>query len=523
MPNLVRALAPTFALATLALLVDLGCREATGNDDAFPAAVVEGPGAPRGAYKVIHRAPEASDAEKKVMGASPGPAHRVLYLNGKGGTYSPGDDDSSTNHSSIPSSTATIPAYEKGASAWSAFVACMKDQYSRFDIEVTDVDPGATPHIEVAVGGKPSAVGMDSGVGGVSPMNDDCSVVERAVVYVFSRQFGSAQEDCEVAAQESGHALGMDHEYLCQDPMTYLTGCGKKSFQDEDAYCGESGPRTCMCGGKTQNSVKWLTKVLGAKPSPGGDDGGAPPPDDAGKSDTGTSDGGAPPPPDDGGAPTPPGADVTGPTVASLTPADGASLPADTTVAVSATIDDPSGVGAAFLRWTIGSKTTDLRCGDFLGEITCSTVGSTYTWQVPVGSGARTWAIRAVDTRGNVTVTGTRTLTLTGSAPPPAPPTPSGPTVSFVQPSAGEMHHPGDHIVVRVNVAAAGSVTSARLLWKSPSGDATYDLDSVGGGAYGLDLDLSWSAVAGPRTLTVTAVDDGGHTGTDSRTIEIAP
>jgi hypothetical protein len=47
--------------------------------------------------------------------------------------------------------------------------------------------------------------------------------------------------------------------------MTYLWGCGDKSFQDVDADCGEDGPRTCSCGGNTQNSVRMLLQYLGPR------------------------------------------------------------------------------------------------------------------------------------------------------------------------------------------------------------------------------------------------------------------
>jgi hypothetical protein len=144
-------------------------------------------------------------------------------------------------------------------------MTCVWQMYAPFDVEVTDVDPGPAPHIESMVGGTPGQVGMSQGVGGVAPMNTDCSVVERAIVFTFADVYGDdVQSICETVAQESAHALGLDHEHLCQDPMTYLYGCGAKSFQDVDADCGEYSARECMCGGTTQNSVQTLLQILGA-------------------------------------------------------------------------------------------------------------------------------------------------------------------------------------------------------------------------------------------------------------------
>ncbi len=64
---------------------------------------------------------------------------------------------------------------------------------------------------------------------------------------------------------EIAHAYGLDHEYLCKDVMTYLRGCGSKSFVDAEAPCGESKKRHCEGGSPTQNSFKRLVDVLGAR------------------------------------------------------------------------------------------------------------------------------------------------------------------------------------------------------------------------------------------------------------------
>jgi hypothetical protein len=202
----------------------------------------------------------------------PGPQHRIIYMNRHGGTYYSGYDDSSANVSSIPYSTSQLSAWSYGDASWAQVMACTRAMFSRFDVEITDVDPGDVPHIESAVGGTPGQVGMGSGVGGVAPMNTDCSVVETAIVFTFAGVYGDdPQSICETVAQEVSHALGLDHEYLCEDPMTYLYGCGEKTFQDADVACGEYSARQCMCGDSTQNSVQTLLAVLGAADAIGPD------------------------------------------------------------------------------------------------------------------------------------------------------------------------------------------------------------------------------------------------------------
>jgi hypothetical protein len=212
---------------------------------------------PHGIYIPV---PEPEQPEGMAFGAG---ARTILFLNPNGGRYSTGwADDSTQNVSSILSFEADIPAYPFGAGSWDTFMTCMRGLYAPFDIEVTDVDPGDAAHMEVVVGGHPNHIGMGSGIGGVAPLT--CGVVPNAVAYAFPETYGDdPQGICEAAGQESAHAFGLDHEYLCEDILTYLFGCGPKSFQDQDVSCGEYGARQCYCGGATQNSYQYLMGVLG--------------------------------------------------------------------------------------------------------------------------------------------------------------------------------------------------------------------------------------------------------------------
>ena len=516
----------SIGLAVLSLGATLGsgaCDAAHGGADSVPHVRVDEKGGangrPRGVYKIIPSKSGAtqSSAEEKLDKAGP-PPHRIIFVNGKGGTYTSGDDDSSSNTSSIVGGSATIAPYEKGAASWTTFLACIQNQFARWNVTVTDVDPGATAHIEAVIGGSPYDIGMDGGVGGVSPMTDSCDLIERSVVYIFSTQFDTAQVVCEVAAQEIGHSIGMDHEYLCKDPMTYLSGCGDKTFQDVDANCGEDGPRDCMCGGATQNSVKFMNGRLGLASTPP-----TPPPPPPG--DAGTDDGGAPPPPPDpdGGAPTPPPPPPAGMSITLLSPDDGATLPANTTIDLSAKVD---GAAQVFLRWTIGTKSTDVDCAAPPLEVTCDQTGDTYTWHLPVGSGPRTWAVHALSPADVPGDSAPRSLTLStggGGTPPPPPPPGGGPTIAIDDPTEGTSVSPGDSIMVHATVTDPSSVKSVMLRWTSPSGDVVYPMEG-GGTTWSIGLDLSDYASAGPRTIRLTATDSAGTTATSSvRTIQVTP
>lgn len=209
---------------------------------------------------------------RKVLPATGTPGamaqSKVIYLNHLGVTLTPGEDDSTTNHSSIIGATSAVPAWNTSQATWDATVACMQDMFARFDVTVTDQDPGATPHIEAVFGGSPQDIGMGQGIGGVSPFTEDCGIIENSIVFTFTDVFpDDAQTVCEVMSQEVAHSYGLDHEMLASDPMTYLQYNGNRSFKDQAVSCGEYQDRPCGIGGSTcranQNSVQLLYARVG--------------------------------------------------------------------------------------------------------------------------------------------------------------------------------------------------------------------------------------------------------------------
>ena len=197
---------------------------------------------------------------------------RTIYLNRDAIVLRPGDNDSANDVSSIIDSPVAIGGWDIDDDTWADTVSCMKDMYKRFDVVVTDEDPGATPHIEAHFGGHPNDVGLPDNVMGVSPFTTDCAVIEHSIVFTFTDVIeDDAQVMCEIMAQEIAHSYGLDHEMLPEDPMTYLTYLANRSFQDEMADCGEFGGRMCGINGsicrEQQNSVALLTARLGANPN----------------------------------------------------------------------------------------------------------------------------------------------------------------------------------------------------------------------------------------------------------------
>ncbi len=202
---------------------------------------------------------------------------RTIFLNRKGATIRPGVNDSHKQTSSIVTQPSVIDGWEVSDAKWTATVACMRETWAKFDVAITETDPGDAPHIEAMFGGSPADIGRPATVAGIAPFAVDCGVVENAIVFAFTDNLpADPQLVCEVMTQEIGHAYGLDHELLASDPMSYLPHSGKRAFQNTAAACGEKTERPCGLGSTAcrvqQNSQQVLLARLGAA----GGDGTAP-------------------------------------------------------------------------------------------------------------------------------------------------------------------------------------------------------------------------------------------------------
>jgi Bacterial Ig domain len=196
---------------------------------------------------------------------------RTIFLNRNGASLRPGINDARAQTSSLVSQPINFAAWSVSNDDWVATVECMTDIWSRFDVELTDIDPGSVPHIEALLGGSPSDLGLATNLSGIAPFADDCSVVENSIVFTFTDKLPKdPRRICEVMSQEIGHSYGLDHEVMAADPMSQLAFARDREFQDADAACGETIARPCHNGCRTtQNSVQILRTRLGAF---GGDD-----------------------------------------------------------------------------------------------------------------------------------------------------------------------------------------------------------------------------------------------------------
>lgn len=293
---------------------------------------------------------------------------RSIYVHRAGGVLSPGGNDSRTDRSALVQVPTEMPGWDTDDATWAETMSCLHEIWAPFNIEVTDVDPEDTPHMEVWIGGTPDLIDMPSNVGGVSPMRLDCGVIENSVVFAFPSVLDDDPRTiCEATSQEIGHSFGLDHELLPSDPMTYLPFDGERSFQDKTVSCGEHEARPCglsghVCG-PDQNSFATLLDRIG-----------------------------------------PATTDHTGPALVIAEPADGAVVAPGFTV--SATASDPAG-GVTMTLFVDGIS---ISIGD--GRID-TTVGAA------LGVGHHTLVIEAVDAHGNTTTADLR-VTLETMPPPDA-------------------------------------------------------------------------------------------------------
>ncbi len=338
------------------------------------------------------------------VNTSPVAANVTLYLNRDGGTITGGWDDSASSVSSIAMNAsggvADVPAWAGSTRAWNKVVACTKDRFAPFNVSVVTERPRSGEYVMIMVGGHPSMFGYPNSVSGVAPYTGD--VVRGAVGYVFS---ASIDEDvdttCVSVVHEAGHTLGLDHEYLCEDPMSYLWGCGEKRFRDVEAPCGEDEERTCGNGDGTQNSYRLLAAHVGLKGEPAPEPEPEPeveddPPYDDG-SGWGTDDdyewG------DDAG-------DAIAPTVQIDAEAE-ESIAGNQWIEITVRASDDGGVSDVELGWASETSQYVISCASPPEDmpVACTRDGDEFRFQLYVGTGWRAMAARATDASGNQSIT----------------------------------------------------------------------------------------------------------------------
>ncbi|MEZ4361846.1 MAG: hypothetical protein R3B48_16775 [Kofleriaceae bacterium] len=203
-----------------------------------------------------------------------GPRPAVIFLNGAGATLRGGLNDPVHDRAIVlgEDQRVEVPAFSGAPEAWARIVACVREELAPFAIDVVTERPRARGYAMVMIGGVPSLVQQAEQVAGVTRQGDGRA--REIVALVFSEALKNDVTDvCNTVLHETGHILGLDHVYGCEDPMSYLS-CGEKHFQMEALPCGEEEPRSCSYvggrAGDTQSSALLLAEHVGWR-------GGAPP------------------------------------------------------------------------------------------------------------------------------------------------------------------------------------------------------------------------------------------------------
>ena len=192
-------------------------------------------------------------------------AATIVYLNrcATDCQFSAGVDDSVLNTSSVLNGTHGLSAFVHGDAVFNGVVTCTREMLRPFDITVTTMDPSPLPHSELVLAGTAAQAGFPDGVTGVAPAT--CGYVPGAPAFLFANGVGSDVNGmCWASAFLLGSMAGLEPLYNCPDAMSYLSGCGPKSFRNENSPCGTFDAEPCVCGGNSRNSFLTMRSVFGA-------------------------------------------------------------------------------------------------------------------------------------------------------------------------------------------------------------------------------------------------------------------
>jgi hypothetical protein len=207
------------------------------------------------------------------------------------------------------------------------------------------------------------------------------------------------------------------------------------------------------------------------------------------------------------------GTSTSPPVVTLVSPANGATLAGNQSISLVADVTSSVGIADVVLEWVESSGTVAVDCASPPSGTTCAhTTAGQYTWSFAATTGTRSWYVVATDTAGSSTTSATNALTLATA-------TAGAPTVTILEPAVDTTYAPGGTVPVVVLATATSGVSQVWLTWSGPAGSTQLELSRLGDSEWGLNVPFSASAVAGPRTLTVTAYDPSDVAGSAVTTI----
>lgn len=181
----------------------------------------------------------------------------TLFLNFGGGSYTPGPDDATTNTAALDMARTLAPWT---GTATSEILDCMEAGLAPFNIRVTDVDPGTTPHHETVFTSDVYWYGA-----GAKSLATVCQAGTNSVTFAFGPLASEpAQAICDIAlASFAINVAQLSYTTDCHDIVSQQTGCGPKTWASTPVPCGDDSPQPCFCGGTEQSSLDRMLAVFG--------------------------------------------------------------------------------------------------------------------------------------------------------------------------------------------------------------------------------------------------------------------
>ena len=180
--------------------------------------------------------------------------------------YDQGRFDNAALHQSVLlDGPRTLPPWPRDPQEWNLMTACIRSGLASFPVNVTEQDPGMTPHVEIvfttAYWGQPAAQTM------VVP----ASCTAHQLEFVFSDALPPTySRPCQMAligyAEMTANLSTGDD---CKDILNLGMDCvPERMFLDETATCVDDfgQPTTCRCGGTTENPYQALAAAHPACP-----------------------------------------------------------------------------------------------------------------------------------------------------------------------------------------------------------------------------------------------------------------
>ena len=190
----------------------------------------------------------------------------VVYLNRTGGMFDHAKaDDATQNLSVLLDGPRMLDPWPASESDWSELTACIGTALQPFAIEVTEVDPGATPHLEIVF---TTEYWANSAVTNIVP--SPCRPGFQIEI-MFGNAIADPTRACELAMSGFAEMTALLSPGVnCHDYTSPAADCDiQRFFVDVQQNCVDptsNEPAPCRCGGTTEDTFTTLSARFPACP-----------------------------------------------------------------------------------------------------------------------------------------------------------------------------------------------------------------------------------------------------------------